>query len=379
MWTRRQFLTRSGLGMLGTAGTCFAVSGDNRGDGGPEGAIPDGSASKGMITPETDQAIEKGLEYLSRHPHMLRPHHGSFGTNGYEGNVAITSVAALAFMAAGNQPNRGPYGRVVTDALKFVLRMERGDGKTPGFLYNRDATPHGPMYGHGFGTLFLAEVSGMVHDKALREEVNLKLHRAVEVIINGQNREGGWRYFPRPNDADISVTVCQVMALRAARNAGVAVPKKVIDDCVAYVKRCQDKMQGWFRYQANGNGAGGPQAVARTAAGVAALYSAGIYSGDEIEKGLKFLESHAPGRGNTFGRLDRPDMHYYYGHYYAVQAMWTAGGDRWKKWYPAIRDELLANQRQDGGWPDGICSHYGTAMACLILQIPNNYLPILQK
>jgi len=28
MWTRRQFLSRTGLGLLGTAGTCLAVGGD---------------------------------------------------------------------------------------------------------------------------------------------------------------------------------------------------------------------------------------------------------------------------------------------------------------------------------------------------------------
>ena len=62
-----------------------------------------------------------------------------------------------------------------------------------------------------------------------------------------------------------------------------------------------------------------------------------------------------------------------------VQAVYTAGGTYWSEWYPAIRDELLANQRSDGNWPDQFCTHYGTAMACLILQIPNNYLPILQR
>ena len=62
--------------------------------------------------------------------------------------------------------------------------------------------------------------------------------------------------------------------------------------------------------------------------------------------------------------------------------MWTAGGKYWSQWFPAVRDELLANRRDKagGGWTDiGVSNHYGTAMACIILQIPNNYLPILQK
>ena len=72
-------------------------------------------------------------------------------------------------------------------------------------------------------------------------------------------------------------------------------------------------------------------------------------------------------------------MHYFYGHYYAVQAMWTAGGKYWAEWYPYIRDELLSTQQNNGSWSDGVDAHYATAMACIILQVPNNYLPILQK
>ena len=123
----------------------------------------------------------------------------------------------------------------------------------------------------------------------------------------------------------------------------------------------------------SGGGGGGPQGFARTAAGVCALFSAGIYTGREIDLGLRFLVRNKP---HVFGR---PDMHYFYGHYYAVQAMWTAGGDYWKEWFPAIRDELLNTQMTDGSWFDPLCRHYGTAMACIILQVPNNYLPILQK
>lgn len=56
-----------------------------------------------------------------------------------------------------------------------------------------------------------------------------------------------------------------------------------------------------------------------------------------------------------------------------------AGGQRWQRWYPAIRDELCSRQKADGAWSDSICDEYGTAMACLILQVPNDYLPIFQR
>jgi hypothetical protein len=381
MWDRRNFLTRTGLGMLATAGTCLGFAGDNdrtsATDGGRETVIPDGSASKGMITVKTDQAIQRGLAFLN----ARRERDGSFGTGGYRGNVAITSLAGMAFMCAGHQPNRGAYGKVVIEALRNVLSKENipnfrdnPGGRHPGFLHNPAGSPHGPMYGHGFATLFLGEVYGMVHDRVLREEVRDKLHRAVQLIIKSQNREGGWRYKPDSSEADISVTICQIMALRSARNAGVFVPRETVDNCTSYVKGCQDRREGWFRYMKRGGGGGGPQGFARTAAGVCALNAAGIYKGPEIKEGLDFLMRNKPNGGFV-----RPDMHYFYGHYYAVQAMWTAGGTYWQDWYPAIRDELLARQTFDGSWVDQICSHYATAMACIILQVPNNYLPILQK
>ena len=50
-------------------------------------------------------------------------------------------------------------------------------------------------------------------------EVRTKLQAAVKLIVDSQNPEGGWRYQPVPTDADISVTICQIMALRAEETA----------------------------------------------------------------------------------------------------------------------------------------------------------------
>ena len=221
------------------------------------------------------------------------------------------------------------------------------------------------MYGHGFATLFMAEVYGM----SPREDLRDKLSRAVKLIVNAQNEDGGWRYQPQRRDADISVTICQIMALRAARNSGLFVPNETIDRCIDYVKRSQNA-DGGFMYTLEG----GPSEFPRSAAGIVALYSAGVYEGDEIDKGLAYLMAYLPD-----DRLSVPESYFFYGHYYAVQAMWHAGGDHWARWYPAIRDKLIARQSDDGSWINSICPEYGTAMAAIILQLPNNCLPILQR
>jgi hypothetical protein len=340
----------------------------------------DDNQARGMITPAATEAIDGGLAYLARN----QGDDGSFGSNQHRGNVAITALGGLAFMAGGHQPGRGKYGQNVTAAVRFILNHADPAVAPPvrgKFLHNQQADFHGPMYGHGFATLFLAEVYGMVNEPGLRRQVRDTLHDAVQLIISSQNSEGGWRYRPGATDADLSVTICQIMALRAARNAGIAVPKDVVDKCVKYVKDCQDIFgTGGFRYQKHG----GPAGFARTAAGVVALYSAGVYKEEEepIKKGLDYLMRYKPGNNQAgfLGNFEH-QMHYFYGHYYAVQAMWTRGGNYWRDWYPAIRNELLSSRRGDGSWDTGIQlgPHYSTAMALIILQVPNNYLPILQR
>jgi hypothetical protein len=202
-----------------------------------------------------------------------------------------------------------------------------------------------------------------------RPEIREKLRKAVQLIIDTQNDEGGWRYQPIKHDADLSVTICQINALRAARNAGLYVPRETVEACIRYVKQSQNP-DGGFRYMLSG----GASAFPRSAAGVVALQSAGEYDSKEIRDGVAYLRQYT-----REIKLGSRYSHYFYGHYYAAQAMWIRGGDDWNDWYPAIRSELIRRQSVSGYWTDSICNEYGSAMALIILQIPNNYLPIFQR
>ena len=315
--------------------------------------------AKNEITPEMTRSVERGLAYLA----SLQNDDGSFGRGRYGRNVGIASLAALAFMADGNLPGRGRYGEQVTRALEFVLANKSESG-----LLAAESTT-GPMYGHGFATLFLGEIYGMnPNDSRVRDA----LVRAIDLILNSQNDEGGWRYNPVPYDADVSVTICQVMAMRSARNAGIKIPKDTIDRAVRYVRDCQNA-DGGFRYMRQP----GSSAWPRAAAGVASLFYAGVYEDDSIERGLEYLSSNSM-IANTGG----PQMqaHYFYGQYYSTQAMYLAGGDRWEQWWSRVRDELIAMQSDDGSWIDHQAGEsYATAMALIVLQMPNRYLPIFQR
>jgi len=334
------------------------------------------AAPPDLVTADTQAAIDRGLAFLASN----QASDGSFSdsrTGGGFGNVAVTGLAGLALMSAGNHVGRGRYGANVGRAADYVV--SRGTRSKPlGYLNNDDAQlTHGAMYQHGFGALFLSEVYGMIPDVNRQKQVRDMLEQAILLTRNSQNREGGWRYDPRPSQADVSVTVAQLMALRAARNTGIFVPKDIVDKCVEYIKGCQQS-DGGFCYIKNQGFAG--SAFARSAAAMVGLFSAGIYEGPEIERGLKYLIAYRPGRRFDASQTAQARAdHYYYGHYYAALAMWTAGGNYWAEWFPAIRDELLARVRNGSSWTDWHGASYATAMACIILQLPNNYLPIMQK
>jgi hypothetical protein len=319
------------------------------------GDVPEGTGE--VLGPDADRCIQNGLAWLARAQNA----DGSFGSGTYRGNIAVTSLSGLAFMAAGSSPGRGPYGTQIDKALAYVM-----DNTSPaGFISVAGASTHGPMYSHGFGTLFLAEAYGMTR----RPEIREKLQKAVRLIIDTQNHEGGWRYQPVPNDADISVTICEINALRAARNAGLYIPKETVEACIRYVKQSQNP-DGGFRYMLQG----GTSAFPRSAAGVVALQSAGAYDEKEVKDGIAYLKQYI-----REIKLSNRYSHYFYGHYYAAQAMWIRGGEDWNDWFPAIRNELVRRQSPAGYWTDSICSEYGTAMALIILQMPNNFLPIFQR
>jgi hypothetical protein len=316
-----------------------------------------------------NSVVGKGLDYLA----LTQNANGSWtcqigyklndtyqGEENVNDNVGVTAIAGIAFLAQGSVPGKGKYGTNVEKAVQFVLSCAR---ETDGYI-----AKHGTrMYEHGFATLFLAEVYGMNK----REDIKSRLKNSAQLIVNSQHPEGGWRYTPHANDADISVTVTILQALRACRNVGISVPKEVIDKAVSYVKKSYvalGESMGAFNYQLTP-----PSRIsfALTSAGVTALMSAGEYNTPEVQRGINYILKNLP--------TAYANYHYYYGHYYAVQALFQAGGKNWEQYFGRIRNEIIVYQQPDGSWTDDVGPVYATAMACIILQIPNDYLPIFQR
>ena len=285
------------------------------------------------ITAEQEEAVDRGLQWLKNHQNPDGSWTAKIGfklnssyryTAEGKGHVGVTALAGMAFLAGGHLPGRGKYGDVVDNCLRFVLSCVQDDG----YITYQGTR----MYSHAFATLFLAEIYGMTH----REDVRTKLQKAVDFIVKCQNDAGGWRYVPLARESDMSIVVCQALALRAARNIGIRVPKSTIDRAIKYVVDSAVTSSsrsypgsafrndpGTFHYQPDNHSR---TTFPLTAAGVTALHGLGVYSNKLIGKGIEFLNQDFDKFNSRWGR--RGHYFFWYGHYYGVQAMYSQGGQR---------------------------------------------------
>jgi hypothetical protein len=299
------------------------------------------------------QSIRRGQEYLKKAQNAKGSFYGSDDTG-------PVSLVILALMVDGSVPGRGPYGREVARGVEYLLK----NAQPSGLIHSKDGrTP--PMYNHGLSTLCLAEVWGMTG----QPDILPVLKRAVDLIVRCQNATaGGWNYSPAVtgagNGRDISVTVMQVVALRAAQNAGIFVPEKTIRNAVLCIKgNHTGKEKGFGYYSPSG------PAPARTAAGVLSLQMCGQYDAKETRLGLEYLEEHA-------AKMDKVE-HYYYAQYYAMQCMYQARDSaKWNAWYEAQCRSMMSKQSKENGNIGGL---YETAWAILAMGLPYRYLPIYQR
>ena len=311
---------------------------------------------------KADEAVDKALEFLS----SQQKNDGSF-PDGYGGNTGIASLCALAFLANGHTPDTGKYQDAVRRAVEFVLSKQHENGLLAA------ATSHGPMYSHGISTIMLSEVYGMTGNETLKP----KLEAAIELILKaqlkpkGDRHRGGWRYKSDSYDSDISCTGWQLVALRAARNCGLDVPKSAIEEAVAYIERCYHP-GGGFTYQ----GGGGPNR-GRTGTGMLSLQLCGQYKHEYVIPSAEWLMKNPPHWGGE---------HFFYAMYYASQAMFQCSGKYWDFWKPRMESLLVEHQNENGSWPQVGSGHGGTAGECyraamcaLALSIQYRYLPIYQR
>jgi squalene cyclase len=350
-----------------------------------------GPAARGDEIPkEYHETIKKGLTWLAKQQHK----DGHFeGTNGQYA-VSMTALSGMAFLCEGSTIREGKYRDHIRRARDWLMdRVQRN-----GLIGNASSAAEGGRYtyGHGFGLLFLSCVVGEEENAEKRKRLVDMLERAAKYCRDAQTDRGGWGYVSAKDGNNFdegSVTITQMQALRAARNAGIIVPNDAIKNGVKYLKDSTND-QGGVQYSlawGGGRDAGRPSL---TAAAICCGFSAGEYQGDLVKKWLKFCQTNV-----TFGGGRRMG-HDEYTHYYYSQVVYVLGDDRFKKLFPDAKDdelitwkeyrkntfdEIKSQQSEDGSWTHNswtasmVGPVYVSACYLTILQLDKGALPIYQR
>ncbi len=355
-------------------------------------------------TTESELAVRRGLDWLARHqaqdghwgPDVLhaRPEgrckKGDVcPVGGSEHRIALTGLAVLAFQAGGHYDfNEAEYSGCVRHGLDWLVLHQRADGC---LLDLEHGTGKCNMYEHGIAAFALADACEMA--ASLQREpfdpYRQATQNAVQFIHYAQHDDGGWRYTECRNEpSDVSVSGWQVLALKAARRAGVS---EASEDCItrmeAFFKLCEDNVSPRTFYQPRHN----LHTDAPTAIGMLVhqfileqpdsplVVNGAKYLADEAELSFK----HGDKQPKKRGFITMPGECYTF--YNGTLAMFQAGGQAWKRWNNIVRDELVDRQCGEdegcrrGSWDPtdawGLQGGrvYSTALAVLTLEVYYRY------
>jgi hypothetical protein len=324
----------------------------------------------GITDPKVKQMVSEGLDWVAHSQSRL----GHWNANNGRYPTAMTALAGMALLAEGSTTTQGKYSENIRRAVEYLVSRSQANG-----LIGSPTNDDRYTYGHGFSMLFLSQVLGEEDDEDRREELLDVLERAVEFSGRAQTKAGGWGYVSAKDGNGFdegSTTITQVQGLRSCRNAGVPVPKEVIDKAIKYINGCT-LPDGGVQYSSKGGG--GRPAI--TAAAIACLFNAGEYDNETVPKMMKYAKANLGNASNEgFG-------HWHYAHYYYAQVRYREGGKEWETYRDAVVGKITreAVKAEAGGkqmifWNQGyIGPIYTTAINLTILQLDNATLPIYQR
>jgi len=316
--------------------------------------------------PETADVVADGLEWLA----ARQSRRGSWSANEGRYPTAITAIAGTALLMEGSTTAQGRYSEPIRRGVDFLISRARPNG-----LIGDPKDDDRYTYGHGFAMLFLSQVLGEEDDERRREELVGVLTRAVQFSGRAQTKDGGWGYVSAADGNDFdegSTTITQVQGLRGCRNAGIAVPREIIDRAIGYVHACT-LPDGGVQYSSKGGG--GRPAI--SAAAIASLFNAGEEDDTHVPRMLAYARKHLGNiANNSFG-------HWHYAHFYYAQVMYREGGESWETYRDQVERRLVEEARRDREgvyWTQGYIGHaYTTATNLTILQLDKGMLPIYQR
>ena len=342
------------------------------------------------------KAVESGLDWLARHQDesgkwdadafMKHDTEGDFcdGAGNAIHDVGVTGLAMLAFLGSGSTLRSGPYRGNVERAATWLSRQQGENG-----LFGTNAS-HDFIYDHAIAACAMCEAYGLSDEQQLKACAQ----KGLDYLEAHRNPYAVWRYQPRDNDNDTSVTSWCLMALKSGQFFGLEVNKNALELGLTYLDQVTtpDGRHGYTKQGENSSRMPGQHAArfpvdrteTLTAAGLFCRFFLGQDPKDKpIMKAAADLLLKKPPRWNErAGTID----HYYW--YYGTYAMYQMGGSYWRAWAKRMQPAVLGNQRKDGAaagswdpvgaWGESGGRVYSTALMTLTLQAYYRYTRLVR-
>ena len=292
-------------------------------------------------------AVKLGVAWLV----MQQKADGSFSDGGpYP--AAKTALVMLALHDAGHHASdASTEGRALLKSAVFLSTISGQEGcyhLKGAYVANEDRSR---MYGHALITCALATVTEEIADHALRDKVRSRVQQAADFILASQGvkklatDDGGWRYEGISMDSDISSTVLQLRALRAAADhAGAKVPDEAWQKAAAYVKRLSRSMGKQpdetraMSYQFTDSRAD----LSTTGMGVHALQCCALPHAFEADAGRVFIDRQEP--------RDYKGGFPFWAMSHCSHAMLEGSGEQKARFVGRMARLLLPKQKPEGSW-----------------------------
>ncbi|MCA8944329.1 MAG: terpene cyclase/mutase family protein [Planctomycetes bacterium] len=346
----------------------------------------------------TARAIELALEWLKKH----QDEDGKWDADEFmkhdvEGepcdgpgnpvhDVGLTGLALLDFLGDGSTMRSGAYKDVVR---KAVLWLRDQQDPESGLFGTNNSNEF--IYNHAIAAYAMVEAYGLSKYKILKKNAQL----GINYLERHRNPYSVWRYQPRDNDNDTSVTGWCVMAYKSAEDFKLEVNKTAMDLAEAWFDQMTDPTNGRCGYTERG--------------GRSSRKTGDHASKFPREKGecmtavsllCRFFLGHDPKEDEMMAPqadliVKQPAVwdeesgaidHYYW--YYATYALYQMGGRHWTTWEKSLTTAVVKPQRTEGNFkgswdPVGVWGEdggrvYSTAILCLTLEAYYRYTRLVR-
>jgi len=353
-----------------------------------------GGKIKGPSGKVSGRAIQNGLKWLASHQDesgrwdadgFMKHDKGkkSTGAGNPVHDVGATGLAMLAMLGDGSTLRSGPYKDNLKRATKWLQEQQHKNGR-----FGTNAS-HDFIYDHAIATYAMSEAYGLSAYKMLKKSAQ----GGINYLESHRNPYSVWRYQPRDNDNDISVTSWCLMALASGQFFKLQVNPNAIKLGLTYLDQVSTP-DGRHGYTKQGEGSSrmpGKHATQFPIEKGEALTAAGLFcrfflkqdpKDKPVMKAAADRIAAKPPQWSKDGTID------YYYWYYGTYAMFQMGGQHWRTWNKNLNHALTKHQVQTGSaagsWdPSGVWGKIGgrvcsTALAVLSLEASYRYTRLVR-